>query len=275
MKDSPVIPKAESVQRALQELGDPVKADFLSGYFKTGPGDYAEGDIFLGITVPIQRKIAKRYEGLPLKEIEILLRSPIHEERLTSLFILCDQFEKAEEKERKQLHQFYVKNLKYVNNWDLVDLSSRILIGEYLIDKDRSLLYQLVESKNLWERRVSILSTYAFIRRNDFKEILKIAKILLKDKEDLIHKAVGWMLREVGNRDKKPEIDFLDRYASIMPRTMLRYAIEKFPETLKKKYRNAGKKSKPTPKKKVAKTKSRSSKIKTEEKQKDTLPSKR
>ncbi|AOP33225.1 DNA alkylation repair protein [Leptospira tipperaryensis] len=250
MKDSSISSKAENVRKALQELGDPIKADFLAGFFKTGPGEYAEGDVFLGITVPNQRKIAKQHKDLPLPEIEILLRSPIHEERLTSLFILCDQFEKGDEKVRKSVHQFYLKNLKHVNNWDLVDLSARVLIGDYLLNKDRKILYRLAKSKNLWERRISVLSTYAFIRTKDFKDILRISKELLQDPEDLIHKAVGWMLREVGNRDLRIELGFLDRYAATMPRTMLRYAIEKFPETLKKKYMAAGKAAKAVPKKK-------------------------
>ncbi|TGM58299.1 DNA alkylation repair protein [Leptospira adleri] len=250
MKDFSISPKAEDVRKALQELSDPNKADFLSRFFKTGPGEYADGDIFLGITVPNQRKIAKQYKDLSLKEAEVLLQSPIHEERLTSLFILCYQFEKGDVKLKKQLHQFYLKNLKYVNNWDLVDLSSRVLIGDYLLDKDRTILYRLAKSKNLWERRISVLSTYALIRAKDFKDILKISETLIKDKEDLIQKAVGWMLREVGNRDRAVEVVFLDRFAERMPRTMLRYAIEKFPEDLKRKYMAAGKNPKPNPKKK-------------------------
>ncbi|MBM9577069.1 DNA alkylation repair protein [Leptospira sp. 201903070] len=248
MKDSLIVSKAENVRKTLQELGDPIKARFLSRFFKTAPGEYAEGDIFLGVTVPNQRKIAKQHKTLPLKEIEILLQSEIHEERLTSLFILCEQFEKGDEKNRKTLHQFYLKHLKKVNNWDLVDLSARVLIGEFLLDKDRKILYQLAKSKNLWEKRISVLSTYAFIRKGDFKDIINLSELLLNDKEDLIHKAVGWMLREVGNRDKKNEIAFLDRFADKMPRTMLRYSIEKFPDSLKKKYMASGKSSKPNPK---------------------------
>ncbi|RHX80841.1 DNA alkylation repair protein [Leptospira yasudae] len=245
--------KAGDVQKALQKLSDPIKADFLTRFFKTGPGEYAEGDVFLGIVVPDQRKIAKAHKDLPLEEIELLLRSPIHEERLTSLFILCNRFAKANETERKALHAFYLKHLKHVDNWDLVDLSSRVLIGEFLLDKDRKILYKLSESSNLWERRISILSTYAFIRNGDFKDTLKISKLLLNDSEDLIHKGVGWMLREVGNRDLKTETDFLDKYAEQMPRTMLRYAIEKLPEALKRKYMNSGKKENSSPKKKVSK----------------------
>ncbi|MBM9499046.1 DNA alkylation repair protein [Leptospira sp. 201903071] len=253
---------AESVQGALQKLGDPSKAQFLTRFFKTGAGEYAEGDVFLGITVPNQRKIAKQHKGLPLKEIEILLRSPIHEERLTSLFILCERFKKGDEKDRKSFHEFYLKNLKHVNNWDLVDLSARVLIGEFLLDKDRKILYRLAKSKNLWERRISVLSTYAFIRVNDFQDILDIAERLLNDQEDLIHKAVGWMLREVGNRDQKMEIGFLDRFAEKMPRTMLRYAIEKFPDSLKKKYMASGKNPKQTTKQNglIKKTKLRKTK---------------
>ncbi|XDD51115.1 DNA alkylation repair protein [Leptospira sp. WS92.C1] len=233
---------AKDVQKALQKLEDPIKANFLAGFFKTGQGDYAEGDIFLGIVVPNQRKIAKLYKNLPLEEIKILLHSPIHEERLTSLFILCDQFKRADPKIQKKLHEFYLKNLKQVNNWDLVDLSARILIGDYLLKRNRKILYKLAKSKNLWERRIAILSTYAFIKMGEFEDTLKIAKELLTDSEDLIQKGVGWMLREVGNQNFETEIFFLEKNADKMPRTMLRYSIEKFPENLKKKFMKYGKK---------------------------------
>ncbi|PNV74468.1 DNA alkylation repair protein [Leptospira inadai] len=232
--------KASEISQELSNLADPAKAKILAGYFKTGPGEYAEGDIFLGIQVPSLRRISKKYIGLPLKEIQVLVRSKLHEERVTGFFILCETFSKTEEIYRKRLHDFYLKNLKYVNNWDLVDMSARIMIGEYLLDKDRSLLYALAKSKNLWERRISILSTYAFIREGDFSDTIRISGILLKDSEDLIHKAVGWMLREVGNRNLQAERKFLDKNAGKMPRTMLRYAIEKFPEPLRKKYLEFG-----------------------------------
>ncbi|WP_051184860.1 DNA alkylation repair protein [Leptospira broomii] len=233
--------KASEISQELQNLADPAKAKILAGFFKTGPGQYGEGDIFLGIQVPSLRKISKKYRGLPLKEMQVLVRSKLHEERLTGFFILCETFSKTEEIYRKQLHDFYLKNLRYVNNWDLVDLSSRIMIGEYLLDKDRSFLYELAKSKSLWERRISIISTYAFIRESDFSDTIRISRILRNDSEDLIHKAVGWMLREVGNRNLQTEIKFLDKNAGKMPRTMLRYAIEKFPEPLRKKYLEFGK----------------------------------
>ncbi|EPG74036.1 DNA alkylation repair enzyme [Leptospira fainei serovar Hurstbridge str. BUT 6] len=233
--------KASEISQELQKLADPAKAKILAGFFKTAPGQYGAGDVFLGIQVPSLRTISKKHRGLPLKEVQILVRSKFHEERLTGFFILCETFSKTEEINRKQLHDFYLKNLKYVNNWDLVDLSARTMIGEYLADKDRSLLYGLAKSKNLWERRIAIISTYAFIREGDFSDAIRISRILLNDSEDLIHKAVGWMLREVGNRNLQTEIKFLNQNAGSMPRTMLRYAIEKFPEPLRKKYLAFGK----------------------------------
>ncbi|MDV6237559.1 DNA alkylation repair protein [Leptospira ellisii] len=232
---------ASDVKKELRRLADPIKADFLAGFFKTGPGQYAEGDVFLGIVVPEQRKIAKRFRNLPLDEIRILLNSPVHEERLTSLFILCDRFSKATPREKKEIHGFYLENLEQVNNWDLVDLSSRVLIGEYLRDKDRRILYRLAKSKRLWDRRIAIVSTYGLILAGEFEDTIRIAEILLCDKEDLIHKAAGWMLREVADRDRETTLRFLDSHADKMPRTMLRYTIEKFPDSLKKKYMAAGK----------------------------------
>ncbi|MGJ4788990.1 DNA alkylation repair protein [Leptospira koniambonensis] len=233
--------KADDVIQEVRKLADPKAVEILSRFFKTGKGQYGEGDLFLGIKVPPLRKISKLYKGLPLPELQKIVKSKYHEERLLGFFILCEKFQKTAEEDRKELHLFYLKNLKYVNNWDIVDLSSRELIGDYLIDKKRDILYKLVKSNNMWERRIAIISTYAFIRKGDFKDTLKISELLLTDKEDLIHKAVGWMLREVGNRSLKPETDFLDKHAHKMPRTMLRYAIEKFPTKLKSKYMKAGK----------------------------------
>ncbi|TGK04931.1 DNA alkylation repair protein [Leptospira semungkisensis] len=236
--------EGSSSQEVLQEIrsfADPKKVSILSSFFKTGKGQYGEGDIFLGIQVPPLRKLSKKYRGLPLSELQKIVSSKYHEERLAGFFILCETFQKSEEPYRKKLHQFYLKNLKYVNNWDLVDLSAREMIGDYLIDKDRSLLFKLAKSKDLWEKRIAIIATYAFIRQGDFSDTFKISEILLHDKEDLIHKAVGWMLREAGNRNLKAETEFLDKHAHVMPRTMLRYAIEKFPDKLKKKYMLAGK----------------------------------
>ncbi|TGK36382.1 DNA alkylation repair protein [Leptospira gomenensis] len=241
---------AADVQKELCSLSDPIKADFLAGFFKTGPGQYAEGDVFIGVVVPKQRKIARKFRDLPLEEIRILLNSPVHEERLTSLLILCDRFSKATPQEKKRIHRFYLDNLKRVNNWDLVDLSSRVLIGEYLRDKDRKILDRLAKSKRMWDRRIAIVSTYALIVAGEFEDTIRIAEILLSDKEDLIHKATGWMLREVADRDRTTTLLFLDKHADRMPRTMLRYTIEKFPDSLKRKYMASGT-SKDAPKKKI------------------------
>jgi 3-methyladenine DNA glycosylase AlkD len=186
--------------------------------------------------VPLQRIIAKEFRDLNLNELNFLLNSKVHEERLISLFILVYKFEKGNEKEKEKIFSFYLKNRKGVNNWDLVDLSAPKIVGNYLLDKDKSLLFELALSKSLWERRISILSTHEFIRNNKFDTTLKIAKMLLHDRQDLIHKAVGWMLREIGKRDLSTEEKFLKLYYKDMPRTMLRYAIEKFPEVSRKKY---------------------------------------
>lgn len=215
-----------SLQTDLKNLANKEKAVLLSRYFKIGKGEYAEGDIFLGVMVPQQRIIAKKYRELSLAGISELLKSGIHEYRLTSLFILCDQFKKNPD---KKYVDFYLKNTRYINNWDLVDLSSHKILGTYLIDKPKDMLYTLAVSKNLWEKRISIISTFAFIKHNDYKDALAIAEILLHDSHDLIHKAVGWALREIGNKDSKVEEAFLQKHYKTMPRTMLRYALEKFP----------------------------------------------
>ena len=188
------------------------------------------------MTVPDTRKIAKRYKEMGLQDIQILLNSKIHEERLTALLIMIEQQKKASEEKKKELYNFYLKNTKNINNWDLVDLSSRFIIGEYLLNKNREILYKLARSESLWEKRISIISTCAFINKNDFLDTLKISEILLNDKHDLIHKAVGWMLREIGKKDKKTEEQFLKKHFKEMPRTMLRYAIERFPENERKAY---------------------------------------
>jgi len=208
----------------------------MQWFFKTGKGEYGEGDVFVGLKVPTQRIIAKEFKDLNLNDLKVLLSSKVHEERLISLFILVYKFEKGDEKEKDEVFSFYLKNRKGVNNWDLVDLSAPKILGKYLLDRDKSFLFELALSENLWERRISILSTQEFIRNNKFDTTLKIAKILLQDKQDLIHKAVGWMLREIGKRDLITEEKFLKIYYKKMPRTMLRYAIEKFPEAKRKKY---------------------------------------
>jgi 3-methyladenine DNA glycosylase AlkD len=220
----------------LKRLGKKDKATVLSRFFKTGPGEYGAGDIFLGATVPELRVLARKYSHLGLAELQKLLASPIHEFRLTALLILVIKFEKALGLERKKLVDFYLKNTNNINNWDLVDLSVYKILGCYLLDKPRAVLYRLARSKNLWERRIAIIATFAFIRQNDFSDTMKIAQKLLLDKHDLIQKAVGWMLREVGKRDLAQEEAFLRQHYRVMPRTMLRYAIEKFPEPKRKKY---------------------------------------
>ena len=213
-----------SIEKELQGKKDPIRAKILSRFFKTGKGEYGEGDIFLGIVVPIQRAIAKKYKDVSLKEIQKLLDSKIHEYRLTGLLVLVEKY-----KEDKELvYNFYIKNFRNINNWDLVDLTAPKIMGDFLKDKKKDILYSLAISDDLWERRISIIVTFAFIKDNDFKDALKISKILLNDKHDLIHKAVGWMLREIGKRDKEVETEFLDKHYRFMPRTMLRYSIEKF-----------------------------------------------
>lgn len=225
----------------LKKVADPKRAKLSQRFFKTGKGQYGEGDIFIGITVPDTRKIAVKYGDLSLTEIKELLRSEIHEERLCALHILVNNFNKYYSK-RIEIFDFYMDNLKYVNNWDLVDTSAHYIIGQYLyhIGKEyhiyKILLTNLAKSSNLWERRIAIISTFYFIRNNDFSESLKISKMLLNDKKDLIHKAVGWMLREIGKKDLEVLESFLKVNYKIMPRTMLRYAIEKLPESKRLSY---------------------------------------
>jgi len=214
-------------KKDMNKLKNPKKAKLLSGFFKTGKGEYGEGDVFLGIMVPQQREVSKKHRYLSLNDLQVLLNSKIHEYRLTALFILIYQYQKAGNK--KAIVNFYLKNTKNINNWDLVDLSAPRILGDYLISKDRKILYKLAKG-HLWDKRIAILATFAFIAKKDFKDSLRIAEILLKDKHDLIHKAVGWMLREIGKRDRITEEKFLKKHCKNMPRTMLRYAIEKFDE---------------------------------------------
>ncbi len=222
------------IKSEINSLANPKKAASLQKYFKTGKGEYGEGDIFLGLTVPISRKIALNYPNLSLNEIKDLLKSKIHEHRLIALFILVDKFKKS--KEKKEIFDFYLDNAGFINNWDLVDSSAEQIVGEYLIDKDKSILYYLSSSSNIWERRISIISTFHFIKNNQFIDTLKISEILFKDKHDLIHKAVGWMLREVGKKDSSVLEKFLKSHYKFMPRTSLRYAIERFPEEKRQRY---------------------------------------
>lgn len=227
---------ARTIQSKLKGLANKKNAEVAQKFFKTGPGEYGEGDIFLGIRVPVLRELAKEYKTITVREAEHLLKSPIHEERLLALFILIRIYSKAEEVIKKTIYELYLKNSKFINNWDLVDSSAEYIVGDFLLDKEKNPLYQLARSKDLWERRISIMSTFCFIKRRQYSETLKVAKTLLNDKEDLIHKAVGWMLREVGKRDLPLEEEFLKEHYKEMPRTMLRYAIEKFPETKRQGY---------------------------------------
>lgn len=205
-------------------------------FFKTGPGQYAEGDEFIGVSVPNLRKIAQKFMCIPLDDLQPLIQSSINEERLLALIILTQQYQNATIQEKKTLYQFYIHNIKYVNNWNLVDASAHLIIGAHLWDKDREPLLKLAASKVLWERRISMVSTWYFIRKNDLAWTFKIASILKNDTHDLIHKAVGWMLREAGKRNQAELVQFLDQHANAMPRTMLRYAIEKFTEKQRKSY---------------------------------------
>ena len=229
---------AEIISTKLRKLADKDKAKLLQRFFKTGPGEYGEGDIFLGINVPAIRKLSKKHEGLPLEEAVRLLKSPFHEERLLALLLLVRLFSKGDEALKKKIFDLYLNHTKYINNWDLVDLTAPNIVGTYLLDKSREPLYSLVASNNLWKRRISILATLAFIRQDDFGDTLGISKTLLSDDRDLIHKAVGWMLREVGKRSMTAEERFLREHCRKMPRTTLRYAIERFPEAKRKKYLN-------------------------------------
>lgn len=224
------------LQGELQKLKNPQKAKVSQRFFKTGKGGYEEGDIFLGIIVSQQRQIAKKYTHLALEELQKLLSSKIHEYRLTALFVLMAKYKRAEKPEKREIFDFYLQNTKNINNWDLIDLSAPSIVGDYLLEKGRAILCRLAKSKSLWEKRIAILATYAFIRNGHFEETLKISEILLKDPHDLIHKAVGWMLREVGKRNQEVEEKFLQKHYHQMPRTMLRYAIEKFSEGKRKFY---------------------------------------
>ncbi|MFC1625083.1 DNA alkylation repair protein [Patescibacteria group bacterium] len=230
------MPKISELKKELKKHSNKRDAAISQRFFKTGKGEYGEGDIFLGIKTAVTKEIAKKYMDISLTENEKLLQSNIHTHRGVALRILIHKFEKADEKLRNEIYKLYLRNTKYINNWDLVDISAPNIVGVYLLDKDRKILYKLARSKDLWEKRISILSTYTFIRNNDYKDTLKISEILLNDDHDLIHKAVGWMLREVGNRNRKVEEKFLDKYTLKMPRTMLRYAIEKFPEPKRQYY---------------------------------------
>lgn len=231
----------EKIQKDLRAVADKEKAKNLRRFFKTGKGEYAEGDKFLGVMVPQTRALVKKYwRQIPIPETKQLLHSEFHEERLLALLIMVKKFEKGDEKAKKEIFDLYLANTKHINNWDLVDLSAPRIVGAYLADKDRLILVKLAGSKDLWERRIAILGTFWFIAQGEADFALKIAGILVDDSHDLIHKAVGWMLREVGKRcGQKIEESFLDEYCKTMPRTMLRYAIERF-NAKKRRYYMAG-----------------------------------
>jgi 3-methyladenine DNA glycosylase AlkD len=220
-----------------ERLADAKQAAGLQRFFKTGKGHYGEGDIFLGLKVPVQRTLAKQFLDLPSADVVTLLQSKIHEHRLTALLIWVLRYQKAEPQEQKAIYKLYLKHRNFINNWDLVDLSAPNIVGNWLLDNDRAILYKLAQSKNLWDKRIAILATFEFIRHGQADDTFKIAEILLHDSHDLIHKAVGWMLREVGKRiGQATEEAFLTKHYRYMPRTMLRYAIERFSPALKKKY---------------------------------------
>lgn len=216
------------VRRDLRLCATKEKARVYASFFKTGKGEYGEGDKFLGVTVPMQRMVAKKYHALPLSEIARLLESKVHEERLTALIILVSQYKDGDVPLRKKIYDFYRAHTKYVNNWDLVDSSAQYIIGEHIVEGERKILSTFARSTNIWERRIAIIATFAFIRKGDFYDTFMLAELLLSDTHDLIHKAVGWMLREVGKRDPDQLRRFLSEHISSMPRTTLRYAIERF-----------------------------------------------
>lgn len=224
------------VVAALKAEIDPEKAEFYPRFFKTGKGEYGEGDRFLGVTVPKQRRIARQFRDLPRKEVAKLLADRHHECRLTALLILVEQYQRGDAATQQDIAEFYLDNLDRVNNWDLVDSSAHKILGPHLENRERSLLDELATSDDLWKQRVAIIATLHFIGQNDFRDTKRIARTLLDHEHDLIHKAVGWMLREMGKRDRKELETFLKPRYKKMPRTMLRYAIEKLPETQRKKY---------------------------------------
>jgi 3-methyladenine DNA glycosylase AlkD len=227
---------AAAVRGRVRALADPKRAAGVARFFKTAPGDYGAGDRFLGIRVPALRQLAREYQGLSQPEALKLLGSPWHEERLLALLILVRQYSRGDERQRAAIYRAYMSHAKYVNNWDLVDSSAEHIVGAHLRDRNRARLRRLAGSKSVWDRRIAVLSTFHYIRRGEYQETLDLARRLLDDPHDLIHKAVGWMLREIGNRDRAVEEAFLRAHAGRMPRTMLRYAIERFPEPLRQRF---------------------------------------
>lgn len=233
MKNSAML---DAVRAALRECSSEADAVVLRRFFKTGPGEYGEGDVFLGVRVPATRRIARQYEDLPLAETLELLQSAIHEERLLALLILVRNYRRGTAEDQGEIYRQYLSHTRCINNWDLVDSSAADIVGAYLDDRSRRPLHKLAQSASLWERRIAILATFHFIRKGEYGETLKLAETLATDREDLIHKAVGWMLREIGKRDQAAAEAFLATHCRHLPRTMLRYAIEKFPEPLRQQY---------------------------------------
>jgi 3-methyladenine DNA glycosylase AlkD len=228
----------QTLQEKLVALGNPEKALLAGRYFKTGKGEYAEGDIFIGITMPTLRETIKPYFSLSFEELQTLLTSPLHECRMAALLIMVRQYEKGTIIHRRHLAEFYLQHTAYINNWDLVDSSAHKIIGAYLFDKDRSLLYDLADSKHLWSERISVVATAYFIAKKQFSDTFQLSEKFLTHRHDLMHKACGWMLREVGKKNEEALKEFLDEHVAQMPRTMLRYAIERFPEKERKYYLN-------------------------------------
>ncbi len=231
----------QQLERVLAELADPERAAHSARFFKTGKGEYGEGDTFFGIRVPDLRKLVRPCRGLPLFDVSALLRSNVHEKRLLAALILVDRFSRSEEAAQEKIFNLYLENLgRGINNWDIIDTTCPHIVGAWLYERDRAVLYRLAESENLWQRRAAMLACFFFIRRGDFVDPLKIAALLLEEREDLIHKAVGWMLREIGKRDQEIEERFLQQHCRTMPRTMLRYAIERFAPEKRTYYMNGG-----------------------------------
>jgi len=228
----------EDIKKELQKYINPEKAVHYPKFFQAYEGGYGEGDKFIGVTVPNQRKVAKKYyKTISIKDVEKLLQQDIHEYRQTALFILTYKYEKSEETGRKkETVDIYISNTDYINNWDLVDSSAYKILGDYLFDKDKKLLYKMANSSNMWEQRIAIIATLNFIKKGNFEDTLNISKSLIDHDHDLIHKAVGWMLREVGKKNYDVEYNFLIKYYKNMPRTMLRYSIEKFDEEVRQKF---------------------------------------
>lgn len=226
----------DQLKQTLESLGDPDIAAHSQRFFKTGPGEYGEGDIFRGIRMPVLRQTAKKFIHLSVDETTELLHSPFHEDRITALLIFVHKYKKGTRADKQIIYDTYLSNTNYINNWDLVDASAHKIVGPHLEDRDRTILYTLAASSMLWERRIAMMSTYYFIRKDDYIDTLQIAELLLHDNEDLIHKVVGWMLRELGKRNFDLEDSFLEKHYKTMPRTMLRYAIEKFPEERRQAY---------------------------------------